>query len=290
MLTKEVLSIVKRRARSGLLVLGVLCLFAALLPMTTSPVRAASSPAARPGYVEGKVVTSDGRFVKNAYITVREYMSTGDPTKYKVYYALTGEDGTYSVKVGDGIGVKVEAQAKLPYQGYSWVLPLHPDDNSNSMLDPSKGVVKNFTWKLHGLMVGYTDPSNPGSYYGAWITVALPTYPPAPEGKVLTFRFMPVGPLVDGSAGGGLLFREQILPGGTLPNHGYLMDIPLGRYTLTATQTTRSGQTIPLLLYQGSYVPGRQGSTSLDIKFQPDQLTSTNGIKWQAITALPSSD
>lgn len=279
MLTKDVFSIAKRRARYSLLVLGVLCLFAAFLPMTTSPVRAASLTAARPGYVEGKVVTSDGRPIQGAVIYIRET----DRPEGKIYEPQTKEDGTYSVQVVNGI-YRVTAQVSVSYQGYSWRLPLHPDDNSDAEMDSTSGIVKNFTWKLHGLIQGM-DPRFPESYYGATVQVFLPINPPPPEGKILTFRFRPVSPLVDGSAGGGLLFRGQT----PLPNPGYLVDIPLDEYELTATQTTQSGQTIPLLLSPG-HVYGGQGYTSLDIKFQPDPIVATNGIKRLSITALPSSD
>jgi hypothetical protein len=110
---------------------------------------------------------------------------------------------TYSARVGHGT-YEVRAYTDLTRQGETWRLPLHPTDNSGSLVDSRNGATKDFQWKLTGLQPD-GDPNNREQYYGGYIEVTsgdeTGNVPNLPEGTTLRFTLAPTGPLIDGSSG-----------------------------------------------------------------------------------------
>src|SRR3546814_2929132 len=113
--------------------------------------------------------------------------------------------------------------------GQTYRLDLHPD-NSDSFSDD--GAVRNFTWKLEG-----RAPLNEYRYYGGLVTVFQDTdFHDDMEDVELTLT--PSGPLIDGSQGKTLVLRQG---DHYWVQYGYLEDIPIGRYTVTAILKNEAG-------------------------------------------------
>ncbi|GEM_PF-634167 len=129
----------------------------------------------------------------------------------------TGADGNYAIRLSVGSWYAF-AQHQANYNGKAYTLWLHPDDSSGF---GGEGAVRNFTWKLAGVM-----PEPLSGHYGGLVT--FDHYPGVYiEDDQIEFTFRPVGPLIDGSAGTVLTLRAA---------DGYrIKDVPIGRYDVSAT-------------------------------------------------------
>ncbi|MGY0799656.1 carboxypeptidase-like regulatory domain-containing protein [Lysobacter sp. A286] len=171
---------------------------------------------AEDGYATGKVVDAQGKPIAGARILL-------DNTVFYASYikGSTKEDGTYRIKAQPGAW-RAYASFKKTYNGKTYSLDLHPD-TIDSFDDT--GAVRNFVWKLEG-----REPENEYNYYGGLVTVFQDTdFYDDMEDVELTLT--PSGPLIDGSEGKTLVLQQG--------DHywvqfGYLQDIPIGRYTVTA--------------------------------------------------------
>ncbi|MGY1426587.1 carboxypeptidase-like regulatory domain-containing protein [Lysobacter sp. A289] len=175
------------------------------------------------GYATGKVVDTQGKPIAGARILL-------DNTVFYASYikGSTKEDGTYRIKAQPGAW-RAYASFKKTYNGKTYSLDLHPD-TIDSFDDT--GAVRNFVWKLEG-----REPENEYNYYGGLVTVFQDTdFYDDMEDVELTLT--PSGPLIDGSEGKTLVLRQG--------DHywvqfGYLQDIPIGRYTVTAILKNKDG-------------------------------------------------
>lgn len=136
----------------------------------------------------------------------------------------TGNDGKYQITVTDG-SWRALAQLQRAYNGRTYTFDLHPsDDDSFAGAD---GAVRNFTWKLTGAAPSYLGRE----YYGGQVDLLVDPNADTLSIENVEFTFVPVGPLVDGSAGQTLAGH----PGA--PNtdtYSKFVDVPMGRYRVSA--------------------------------------------------------
>ncbi|GLV56353.1 hypothetical protein KDH_31940 [Dictyobacter sp. S3.2.2.5] len=144
-------------------------------------------------------------------------------------------------------------------------------------MSSTNGIVKNFTWKLTGINADALGVAHYGGTLGASITGTNP-----PTGAILQFNLTPVGNLIDGSQGQPLTLKKT-LQGET---SFQFTDIPVGEYTLTATETGSDGtvKNIPTELVGniGAY------TNTTDLTFQPG-LNQVMGDPPSAIINLQTS-
>ena len=175
------------------------------------------------GYATGKVVDTHGNPLPGARILL-------DNTVFYASYidGSTKDDGSYRIKVQPGAW-RAYASFRKTYNGWTYSLQLHPD-NIDSFDDT--GAVRNFTWRLEG-----REPENEYGYYGGLVKV-FTDYGFYEDMQDVELTLAPDGPLIDGSEGRTLVLR--------LGDHywtrpDYLEDIPIGRYTVTATLENAEG-------------------------------------------------
>jgi hypothetical protein len=168
------------------------------------------------GYVSGKVADWMGNPIRGAKILI----------DHDIFFNATIQtesdvNGSYRVKVPAGswyaFAIHQAAMAGESYRFY-----LSPDNSSGF---GGEGAVRNFTWRLSGVM-----PEPLSGYFGGLIT--LDSYPGVYVDLTDTeFILTPNGKLVDNSIGKELRVRTS---------DGYLInDIPVGPYTLRASHQGR---------------------------------------------------
>lgn len=250
---------------------------------TSGPVATPGSVAER-GVIQGRVTTADGRPIGGAEIHYIGYLGTvgqhdGD--------LVTDADGRYRVEVPDGL-YEISGDALIAYDGGTYRLALAPANESCDAALSADGIAQDFVLRLVGprrCLVG-ADPDNDGSWYGAavhiWPNLAQ-FYPPE---AVITMSFAPDGPLADGSTGSAFTMTRTVAAltstSGSLDDSATLYDIPLGRYTVTATITSGAA-TSPLLVW-----PERADAASAAalLTFEPAQFYPY-GIREQTLTLMP---
>lgn len=184
----------------------------------------ADPPEAETGYATGRVFDTRGEPIAGAKILL-------DNT---VFYAShingsTGQDGSYRLKVQPGTW-KAYASISRQYNGRTYALELHPDTTDSF---DHTGAVRNFTWKLEG-----RTPDNDWGYYGGLVKV-FTDYGFHADLADIELTLTPTGPLIDGSRGSPLVLRQGDRYW-TQP--GYLEDIPIGRYAVSAVLKGEDGE------------------------------------------------
>jgi hypothetical protein len=145
--------------------------------------------------------------------------------------ASTDANGTYRIDLS-AFTTTWHAGATLnaTFEGQTYAYSLEPSDDS--VFAGVDGAIRNFTWKLTGAQPG-------GGYYGSVVYV---------YGDFATTDFLvddveltltPEGPLIDGSAGQSIVQQ---------PLGGEIVDVPIGRYTVTGRYLEPSGSVRPLLI------------------------------------------
>lgn len=205
-------------------------------------------PAAEKGFATGKVVDTKGKPLANVNITIENVL----PGASNSYLGTTNEQGLYKIKIGKVGQYHASAYYDVAYNGISYSLPMHSD---NDEVFSNEGAITNFQWKLSGKMYS-------GGHYGSSITLNADLYLEIEDYHNIEYTLTPVGKLIDGSEGKVLTLHSG-LP--TTESYLKLLDIPIGRYTLTAVYV-KNGTRRPMKLkltdnYQGAY------QSSLTINF-----------------------
>ncbi len=209
------------------------------------------SPTAEAGKVKGVAVDTQNRPLSGAKIDVCSsvfYNSCVDGT--------TGSDGSYSLTLTPTNVWRAYGSITRSYDGKTFCLPLAIDnDNSFASADAT---IRNFSWKLSGLIPGRNADGYPGSYFGGQLNVVFSSG----DRNRVRLNFVPNGPLIDGSAGSAFSAVASEWATNTIGN------IPLGVYTVTAEYVPPSGAPIPLRIttdnFFGTYGP------SATVHFTPD--------------------
>jgi hypothetical protein len=130
----------------------------------------------------------------------------------------------------------------------------------------NEGGVVNFEWKLTG-----KKPEDMAGYFGASVSVngAIGSEIYDPENIIFTLE--PVGDLIDGTDGKTLTMRTGEPYSA---EYGSLVDIPLGRYIMTASYE-KDGETIPLKL-RNLFDASSVYSTSFQLNFEPETVAGDN--------------
>jgi hypothetical protein len=223
-------------------------------PAATSPTSTMSAPAPRaPGaernVIKGVVRDEQGDPVQGARIRILGY--TGNPNGLSgadyIKDAVTDAQGAYRLAVPAGL-YGVSGAVDVAFDGKTYKsLYLHPADGNCEKQMSEGGIVKDFVFRLTGLMKCLTnpDPKNEGSYSGASVLLSHQSPKSLPGDARLTLTLTPTGPLADGSAGKPLTFTRTAAAlvnfAGPLETTNILHDIPLGRYRLTGFATLPSG-------------------------------------------------
>lgn len=195
---------------------------------------------AEKGYVTGSVTDTKGNPLPGAALVI-------DNTLIYNSNLLTtsNNEGKYKVKLSGAFTWVATASFEKNYNGKKYTFKLHPETDEAFTSD---GGVRNFSWKLSG-----QRPESASAFYGAYIQLQS-TIGSVILAEDVDFTLTPSGPLVDGSNGVAITKR-----GGAPRTDAYfkLMDIPLGRYILTARyqgqdlqlknlMTNESGKTLTL--------------------------------------------
>lgn len=248
---------------------------------------AGDAPAAQPtpskakvGSITGKAVDTQGRGIANATIEIEGVTKAGENTTLEV---RTDANGSYSTKVPDG-NYAVRAWFQRDYNGTRYSLGLLPVDNDQTRKDDStKGIVKDFVWKLSGPMAfQLMKPDDVAYHYGGSLTVyGNPPGRLSPLLKLadkftLEITLTPNGPLIDGSAGQPITLKHPYANGTLnfnpdIPDRTFI-DIPLGKYTATVKAIDPNG-TVHNLRVAASWKGHRAGpndlAASTDVEFAP---------------------
>jgi hypothetical protein len=170
------------------------------------------------GYATGKVTDTRGNPLAGVEVAVENTLVGYHATAN----AVTDSKGNYKVKVSNVGTFHTSAYLTRAFNGKQYKLALHSDAN-----DPfgNEGGVRNFQWKLSG-----QKPQVMEGFYGASIEIHNePGY--YIDQEDIVFTLTPIGNLIDGSPGSVLTLRSGEPQTST---YGYVADIPLGKYTLSA--------------------------------------------------------
>ncbi|GAB2990406.1 hypothetical protein GCM10023080_065250 [Streptomyces pseudoechinosporeus] len=188
------------------------------------------------GVVKGRVTDEAGRPLRGAKVVVQSQVY--DDTDLVL---VTDGQGSYRAEMPKASGTfAATATITRTRQGTSYTFDLAPDT-----ADPftrQHGAVRDFTWRTSGRQ------GSGERWYGGSVTynVRLGDAPAdkrlSPENVHLTLT--PVGPLIDGSTGGTIARREPRFTG-----QGWaVVDVPVGRYRITAEYAAPGGKPRPLLV------------------------------------------
>lgn len=251
-------------------------------PASPTPMRLPAL-AARPGYVIGRAVFSDGHPISRFKVTVLGFtgeVHLGPVGTLPNLGTMTAQNGQYAIRTTSEIDRRpvrarvtaVTASAILTHRGKELFLELHPTDGKKDgsgegsfLGDSGKGVVRDFILRLSGPKRGFEHNTPPrdtstnnrgdasfGAFYGGTVSLGLPRNAATLEGATLTAIFTPTSSLYDGSASKTIV-RTMILRKPDIYT-AYFRDIPLADYTL-AVQITKPGDTpqaLPLRVLGGN--------------------------------------
>jgi len=209
----------------------------------------------RPGHAMGRVVDERGKPLSGVDVRIGGTTNAGERTSFDT----KATNGRYAFPVPPG-KYHIGAWVSVQYNGKPYYFRLQPvgDDVYHRDFDSKPGIVRDFVWKITGLMAGArADPDDAGSYYGGSLQLygENPTlnYDPKPlefpEGSTVAVTLTPNGALIDGSQGKALIFKLPLKTTRLAFVHytkRTFKDIPIGRYTASATLTEPDGTVKPL--------------------------------------------
>lgn len=198
------------------------------------------------GYVKGRVTDTQGRPVKGASLIID---NTLIPNSNLV--GVSGDDGFYSIQLRN-FTWQAYAEKNVSYNGQTYKIHFHPDNNDGFS---QEGAIRNFQWKLQGEKPGQLG------YYGGTIMIDKHVLSEVYDSENIEFTLTPAGPLIDGSAGQVIKTR---MGQPTTATYGKLVDIPIGRYTMTASYNGTEGN-VAIKLRNKARVPDGAFSSSISL-------------------------
>lgn len=211
---------------------------------------------AQAGMVSGVAMDTRNQRLSGAKIDVCSSVFS-----FSCIHGTTGAEGAYSLSLTSDNVWRAYGSITRSYNGATYCLPLAVDNDDTF---PSTGAaIRNFSWKLSGVMPGMTDDHTAGSYFGASLSTAFDTGLYANQVRV---NLVPDGALIDGSAGRPVSEIAGNWRSNTIGN------IPIGRYTVRAEYVQPGGAVIPLRVSLTSTVTGL--APSVAIQFPPDPAGS----------------
>jgi len=228
---------------------------------------------AKPGYVIGRAVDARGKPLSNVTIFIGGTTFAGGRA---AEYSVEVKNGEYELEVPDGL-YYVHAILSVLYNGQKYKIELHPIDDTRHWLtsNSKNGIVKDFFWKLWGMNTYDAADNSPGRHHGGRILLKEESV--FPKGSTIQITLAPQGPLIDGSQGQTLSLRATA----PVPRRGLgaLLDIPIGRYTVTTELILPDGRTQPVrVIVQPVFGTARAApAATATLDFAPDD--SSNGTK-----------
>jgi hypothetical protein len=210
------------------------------------------------GYAQGKVVDTQGKPLQGAEVVIENTM-----IYHSSLVVFTDANGIYKVRLPAVGTFSASASIKRRLNDKTYTLALHPDNPDEFNID---GSVRNFTWKLTG-----ARGSEAQGRYGATVSINKYVMSQIYDTENIEFTLVPKGPAIDGSVGKTLVLRSG------QPNtqeHGYLTDIPLGRYDITGVYKG-NGQNIPIKL-GNQFDSENEFRAVLQLDFEPQTMWGDN--------------
>ncbi|GBF06763.1 hypothetical protein DAERI_100126 [Deinococcus aerius] len=234
-----------------------------------------------PGSVQGQVLDTRGQPLEGVKVWIKPVVTTG------VAETLTDERGRYEVTGLPPVGYRAYAWLQVPFKGQQFCYRLaHPRVSDYNAFNPRDGLIRNFVWKLSGRIPGNEDYSDLG-YFGG----SLPLMQGSSQGRFpaqqdeIEVQLVPVGQLIDGSAGKALTR--------TVPARGMVLDVPIGTYRVRATFIGANGRREPLRVsgFDGDYA----NEATVNFKAHGGGCAGTTGgapgrayVYWQFRRGAPS--
>lgn len=204
-------------------------------------------PGAKPGHVSGKLSDARGNPLRNVSVRING-MPEGSGEPFNKTFHIPGPASEYAFALPPGRYDTPQATITADYNGRTYVLQLAAADNSRDWPQsrPSKpGLVRDFVWRIEGPRPeGEGDPLRPTGWWGGAILLDKPDT--MTELSTFEITLTPAGPLIDGSPGKPLLFTRRIP--WQRPEEHYLLNIPVGKYTASATVAYAGGKPKPMKL------------------------------------------
>lgn len=175
-----------------------------------------SDPGAiEPYVVKGHVTTASGEPLPGAEVWADNTLAYNSNA-----LAVSGADGSYRIELprSEQLTWRMGGQIVTRYQGTQFDLELAVDATPFASAD---GAIRDFQWQLSGPHADDDD-----LYYGGLVYVYEDVNHSDLNDGGWQITFTPDGPLVDGSAGEP--FTRDV-------TQGRIDDVPVGRYTVTAT-------------------------------------------------------
>jgi hypothetical protein len=209
------------------------------------------------GYTTGKVTGTDGSPLSGVKVVV-------DNTMIYASYAIgtSDGDGNYKIQLPKVGTFMASAHIVRKYNGREYEFDLHPDVYEEFSIN---GAVRNFQWKLSG-----KRPVEAQGYYGVTIEVNKAILSSIYDSENIEFTLVPVGNLIDGSKGKTLKMKHGA-PYSS--DYGKLVDIPLGRYKMTAYYNGEAGK-MPLKLRKHFSEDAYEDEITID--FEPETMWGDN--------------
>jgi hypothetical protein len=200
------------------------------------------------GYVKGKVTDTQGKPVKGATIIIDNTLIYNSNQQ-----GVTDANGNYSIRLTN-FTWQAYAEKEVSYNGQTYKINYHPDNNDGFS---QEGAIRNFQWKLTGQRPGQTG------FYGGTIMIDKHVLSEVYDSENIEFTLTPAGNLIDNSTG-QVIRKKHGQP--TTNTYGKLVDIPIGRYTVTATYNGTAGNVAIQLRDKGHFPNGPfAASITLDI-------------------------
>jgi hypothetical protein len=206
-----------------------------------------------PGTVTGTALDTQGHPLSGAAIDVCS----------SVFYnscmtATTAADGSYAVRLTPTDSWNATGSITRSYNAATYCLPL-AIDNPNTF-SSAEASIRNFRWKLSGLIPGQIANTYASSYFGASLNVVY-TSNVNYDTKLVRVDLVPSGALVDGSTGSASHANVGDWASNVVGN------IPLGRYDVSATYLPPGGSPMPIGI---SLTSMGTPLTSVTVDFPPD--------------------
>ncbi len=190
------------------------------------------------GTVSGRATDAAGKPLANVDIVINntQFFNHNIPghTDVNGHYKLALTPGSWYVR----------GSVKVKFDNKNYILDLHPD--SDAAFAGTEGAIRNLSLKIAGARTGQFG--NDG-YYGGQVEIfawGLPT-------EKITLTLQPAGTLLDGTKGKTITAQLR---------QGYLDDVPLGKYTVTAQM---GGQPLQVRVRN----TGQEYHSSLTASFDP---------------------
>jgi Carboxypeptidase regulatory-like domain len=187
---------------------------------------------AKKGYTTGTVTDTKGNPMAGIEVVVENTLLGN----HRYGAAVTDDKGQYRIQLSQVGTFHASAYVVKTFNGKEYRMALHPD---NDDVFSNEGAVRNFQWKLSG-----QKPEQMQGFYGARADITNDIGLPIDDPENIEFTLTPVGKLIDGSTGAVL----KLKCGAPMTQYyNALVDIPLGRYSVTAIYL-HNGQRVPLKL------------------------------------------